>query len=413
MNYRHSDKDFTRDKTLSFPVTLLIISNFIRKSLSLEIVDFVNVFNKISITKLKNFTKSAFVQRRNKIKPEVFKYLSSVLIKEFYTDNDLSIKLWNGFRLLAVDGSRINLPDTKELEEIYGRTKNQAGGIVQARTSILYDLLNKFVLDSELAPLSVGENVLALEHLNHTQKDDLVIYDRGYPSFELVYHHTKREIDFLIRVKTTFNNVVKEFVKSKKKSQIVFIKPGKNISFKEKEYKKDDSIKVRLIAVKLNDGNVEILMTSLLDSKKYSNKIFKELYFKRWGIETFYDEFKNKLKVEYFSGYSNNTIRQDFNVAIFVSNIQSLVVNDLEQEIQEKTKNRKLEYKVNANLSYGFLKNRIISLLIEDKDMVVELKELFSKHLVPIRPNRKNKREYGKYRSKTKPKTYTNRKDAL
>ena len=145
MNFRHSDKDFTRDKTLSFPVTLLIISNFIRKSLSLEIVDFVNVFNKISITKLKNFTKSAFVQRRNKIKPEVFKYLSSVLIKEFYTDNDLSIKLWNGFRLLAVDGSRINLPDTKELEEIYGRTKNQAGGIVQARTSILYDLLNKYL----------------------------------------------------------------------------------------------------------------------------------------------------------------------------------------------------------------------------------------------------------------------------
>ncbi len=83
MNFRHSDKDFTRDKTLSFPVTLLIISNFIRKSLSLEIVDFVNVFNKVSITKLKNFTKSAFVQRRNKIKPEVFKCLSSVLIKEF------------------------------------------------------------------------------------------------------------------------------------------------------------------------------------------------------------------------------------------------------------------------------------------------------------------------------------------
>jgi len=413
MNYKYSDKDFTRTKTLSFPITLLIISNFIRKSLSLEIVNFVNIFNKVSISKLNTFTKSAFVQSRKKIKPEVFKHLSSVLIDEFYTDNDLSVKLWNGFRLLAVDGSRINLPNTKELEKIYGRTKNKTGGIVQARTSLLYDLLNKFVLDSKLVPLSIGENILALEHLNHAKKNDLIIYDRSYPSFELVYHHTKKEIDFLIRVKTTFNNVVKEFVKSGKKNQIVSIKPAKNKSFEGKGYTRDDSIKVRLIAVKLSDGNIEILMTSLLNSKKYSNKIFKELYFKRWGIETFYDEFKNKLKVEYFSGYSNNTIRQDFNVAIFVSNIQSLIVNDLVEEIQEKTKGRQLKYKVNSNLSYGFLKDRIISLLTEDKDMVEELKTLFASHLVPIRPNRKNKREYGKYRSKTKPKTYTNRKDAL
>jgi hypothetical protein len=63
-------------------------------------------------------------------------------VSEFYTDNDLSIKLWNGFRLLAVDGYRINLPDRKELENIYGRTNNQTGsGVVQARTSVLYDVL--------------------------------------------------------------------------------------------------------------------------------------------------------------------------------------------------------------------------------------------------------------------------------
>jgi hypothetical protein len=92
-------------------------------------------------------------------------------------------------------------------------------------------------------------------------------------------------------------------------------------------------------------------MTSLLNSKLHKSRSFKELYFKRWGVETYYNELKNKLKIEYFSGYSNNTIHQDFNVAIFISNIQSLIVNDIEEEIDKETKDRKLKYKFNSNLS--------------------------------------------------------------
>jgi len=116
--------------------------------------------------KLNNFTQSAFIQNRNKIKSEVFKHLSSVLVKEFYTDNDLSIKLWNSFRLLAVVGSMINLPDTKKLEDYYGRTRNQTNSeVVQARTSVLYDVLNKIVMDSKLAPNNIGEIILGCDLL--------------------------------------------------------------------------------------------------------------------------------------------------------------------------------------------------------------------------------------------------------
>ncbi len=390
------------------------MSNFIRKSLSLEIVNFVNAFNDFNLTKLSSFTQSAFIQSRNKIKPEVFQHLSTTLVTEFYSDNDLSIKLWNGYRLLAVDGSRINLPDTKELEDIYGRTNNQTGsGVVQARTSVLYDVLNNLVIDSKLVPLRIGEITLAEEHLLKTKKNDLIIYDRGYPSFELVSFHNNLDIDFLFRVKVSFNNVIKDFVRNGKTSQIVEIKPSKNKILEDNYFDKNSVVKVRLISVKLNDGSIEILMTSLLDSKKYGSKIFKELYFRRWGVETYYDELKNKLKVEYFSGYSNNTIQQDFNVAIFVSNIQTLIVNDLEEEIHQRTKDRKLRYKVNSNLSYGFLKDRIISLLQGNQDMEDELKKLFKAHLIPIRPNRKNERNYGKYRRRVKPKTFTNQKDTI
>lgn len=140
-----SEKDFTRVRKQTFSNTLLFIMNFLRKSLSLEIENFVK---HVCFLKGGNlitaFSKSAFGQCRNKIKPEVFVHLNQTLIREFYSDNYDSVKLWEGFRLLAIDGSRLTLPNTEELKKYYCETKNQTNtGIVLARVSVMYDVLNK------------------------------------------------------------------------------------------------------------------------------------------------------------------------------------------------------------------------------------------------------------------------------
>jgi hypothetical protein len=418
LSYRVSEKHFTRVRKQTFSATLLFMMNFLCKSLSLEIDNFVkHIRSAIGLASFSTFTKSAFVQCRNKIQPEVFKHLSNKLVEEFYTDNEESVKRWNGFRLLAVDGSRITLPDTNELAILYGKTKNQSNtGVVQARASVLYDVLNKFVIDGRLSSLSTGEGKLALEHLEFSIAGDLIIYDRGYPSFNLMYSHSERSIDFLIRTKADFNNVTRKFYESGLSTDIVKMHPGKNTILSENLYTKDTFVEVRLVRVELPGGESEILITSLLDNEKYPNKVFKNLYFLRWGVETFYDELKNKIKAEYFSGYSQLSIKQDFYAALFVSNIQSLIVGEINDELAQASGENKFQYKVNNNLSYGFMKDRIITLFFSDKDMSIitaELKELFKKHTVPIRPNRKFNRNVDKYRKRTKPKVLKNTKDAL
>lgn len=154
----------------------------------------------------------------------------------------------------------------------------------------------------------------------------------------------------------------------------------------------------------------------VLDSEKYPNSFFKDLYFLRWGVETSYDELKNKIKTEQFSGYSNNSILQDFYAALFVSNIQSLIVSEINDELALKSTKTKYQSKVDCNLSYGFMKDRIITLFFSDKPMesiLSELKSLFKKNTIPIRPNRKYERNIDKYRQRAKPKLLKNRKDAL
>ncbi|MNE78601.1 hypothetical protein D3C80_1750240 [compost metagenome] len=122
------------------------------------------------------------------------------------------------------------------------------------------------------------------------------------------------------------------------------------------------------------------------------------------------------MKVEYFTGYSKISIEQDFYCAIFISNLQSIIVNDLEEELKVQNKDKKYIQKINTNLSYGFLKNRILELLFKEaplEQVFSELESLFLKNTVPIRENRKNKREVGKYRNRIRPLVLKNQKDAI
>lgn len=413
-----NEKDFTRERKQPFSHVLLFMLNLLRKSLGIEIDNFVRFLNdKVLHKKVSDFTSSAFVQNRKKINPKVFKYLSETIIENFYSEENTDIKLFKGFRLLSVDGSMITLPNQIELKKQFGFSKNQSEiETVQARISVLYDVLNKMVVDSVISNQDIRERELALGHQSHWKSKDLIIYDRGYPGFDFFRAHISKEVDFLIRVKITESTVVKDFVKSGKKSIITEIRPKERQSFKDKDYDKSARIKLRLVRIELSSGEVEILATSLIDSQKYPSKMFKELYFKRWGIETFYDELKNKLKVEYFTGYSAQTIQQDFYCAIFISNLQSVIINDIQEELAEQNQGKKYDYKVNTNLSYGFLKNRILELLCTDaplETVLKELEDLFLKHTVPIRKNRTNPREKKKYLRRLKPKVIKNQRDAI
>jgi hypothetical protein len=119
---------------------------------------------------------------------------------------------------------------------------------------VLYDVLNKYVIDGALTSLYIGELVTAIKHLDYTKKKDLVIYDRIYPSFQLVYEHHVRETAFLVRVKKYFNNKTHPFYEKGTPSEIIKIRPGKNKTMSDKPYNKESSLDVRLVRVLLSNG---------------------------------------------------------------------------------------------------------------------------------------------------------------
>ena len=149
----------------------------------------------------------------------------------------------------------------------------------------------------------------------------------------------------------------------------------------------------------------------MLDKEKYPLEIFKDLYFKRWGIETNYNRLKSNIHVEEFSGLTEIAIRQDFYANVFINNLQSIIALDSKEEIDRENEGNEYEYKINRNLSLGFMKDRIVEIFTSDNPRYYEeLKELFKMNPNPIRIGRKNPR---KHQDKNRRKYFMNRKRAV
>ncbi len=229
--------------------------------------------------------------------------------------------------------------------------------------SVFYDVLNHMVIDSTIKPNHTSEKLCAAEHLKYADKNDLIIYDRGYPGFWLYALHTKHQRAFCMRAKTNQCLQVKGFIKSNKKESIVTYSPNKSSikTCKEKGLS-TSSITLRLVRVDLPNG-IEVLVTNLMDSEQYNASVFKSLYHLRWGIEENYKRLKQWIEIENFSGKSALSVQQDFYAKIVASNLTSLMTMAAQKIIIEKTKHLKLKYQVNFAQAISKMKHKMVYLI--------------------------------------------------
>jgi len=398
-SFRFNDTDFTRNRKLPFWKTTVLILRSWKTSLHNKLTKFFDDLNLLDVMP----TASAFCQARKKIKPELFIALKDEIVKFYYKNYEKSglVKRWNGRLLWAIDGTFINIPDTQETRNKYNIQVNQYNkeGTVQALSSILYDVLNEICINAVINGTKNEKIFIFNEHVKHFNKEVITIYDRLYADYSVLSFHIKGGTDFVIRCPLTNSfKVVIDFVKSNSKDKIVNLKVTEGQKKFVKENKLPEEITVRLVKVKLNNGDIEVLITSLLDKEIYFHRDFKWLYNKRWGIETFFDRLKNLLEVERFSTETIIGMEQDFYALIFLSTFESVLTKEDEEKLskQNKEKELKYEYKINKSVSYSALAEHIAKLLLETNvpplEILDKLSIIFKIGSCPQRPGRKFKR---------------------
>ncbi len=383
INVRKEPKDFSRVGKMGFKNMILFILNFSRKSLQAELNAF---FKNIHGTK-DGVRKQAFSKGRQKILPEAFIILHEELIKTVYTATDL--KLYKGYRLCAIDGSTVELQNTEELRNVFGYAENGKVEIARAKISGLYDVENNIMIDAIIDNYKTSERDLAIRHVEKLKayglQNDLLLFDRGYPSKKLMASLIDSDIQFVMRCPVKF---LKEVNNVKGNDEEITFR------YKGKDYA------IRVVKFALDDATEEILVTTVFD-KSFTVDDFKVLYFKRWGIEVKYDELKQRLQLENFDGVKEIAVMQDFYATIFLANMAALAKMQSDEIIQKKNEEKELKhpYKTNVNIMVSELKDELILIMMEKnekkrKRRYNELLREIARNVIPIRPERHNERNF-------------------
>ena len=262
-----------------------------------------------------------------------------VVNAEYNLDNDSNLPRRYGYKFLAVDGSVIPLPNLPELKQLFGDVK----GSPSARADIALDVLNDRIVEAEFGPLSGDERSMAKEHIRKLKgrirmEDTVFLFDRGYPSKELIEAILQANAHFIMRVRRKFNLDVDAAPMG---SGVVIL----------------DGIRVRVVKFILPSGQTETLITDLFDMEESA---FQELYFLRWSVEEKYDVVKNKLELPNFTGRSVNVLYQDFWISMLLANVASVAKAEADGKVQKKRvgKTNKYQYQTNVNNAIASLRNR-------------------------------------------------------
>jgi hypothetical protein len=401
--HRRRAGDFTRKRTLTFPVVFLLLLQKTGKSVQRHLHEFFAAW--LAQPGAPAVTPGAWTQARAKFRHTAFVELNQeVLLPLAYAPEQATHRrTWRGHRLLGVDGSSLRLPPTEALFRTFGtKTVTNQGGATgtcypEARMSVLYDLLNALGLDARLAPGTGGEVDLALQQTARLQLDDLLLWDRGFTGFVLMATVRQVGAHFLGRCSRASFLSAQELFRLNRagRSVVLQLHAPEDQRAELKRRGLPLQLRVRFVSVRLPTGELEVLVTSLLDEAAHPTEDFLELYHHRWGHETYYGRLKGRLDLEHWSGETEEAVRQDFWAAVFLANVESLLSEPAQQHLEARRATRQHPAQVNRADSYHALKERVLDLLTGDtpaEEVIRQLQGWLVANPVSVRPERKGLR---------------------
>lgn len=394
VRYRQHPRDFTRQRCLTFVVVVCFLLNLLKRALQDELDEFFKVLT-VADFAVRLVSKSAFCQARQKLKYEAFIELNQTQVTYFY--EHLEPARWYGFRLVAVDGSMGDLPNTADLGAHFGVWHPAAGGeCPKARLSQMFDVLNRVTIEALIAPKRVDEREAAAQHFAQLKQGDLVLLDRGYPAFWLFALILSKNAQFCVRFNCTGWKVVEAFLASGQQEQMVTLQPSDDARREcQARGLSIAPLTLRLLRIELDGGGVEVLGTSLLDAQIYPYALFKELYHDRWPVEEDYKMMKSRVEVENWSGESVLAVYQDFHAKVFTKNLTAILAHPVQTEVAHASQEKQYLYRTNMTHALSKMKDTVVLLLhrANPLSLLRRLWRLMLKTIEPVRPGRSYPRE--------------------
>lgn len=403
---RNPERDFLRKRKLPFEKMIISILGMEGNSLTNELLRQYGCSENIA-------SSSAFVQQRAKIQPIAFENLFHGFVQRTTTDS-----LFKGYRLLAVDGSDIQIPTNKaDLDSLY-QFEDGRKPYNLLHLNALYDIKRHTYEDAIVLKGHLSNENRALTDMVDRSKINtpaLIIADRGYEAYNNMAHIQERGWKYLIRIKdhNTYasgilhglelpsteefdvdinlkltrkqTNEVKELLKDK--NHYRRIAHNRPFDYLPEKSKKSDStimysLPFRIVRFPITEDTFEVVVTNL-DREIFPPQALKELYSMRWGIETSFRDLKYTIGLLHFHSKKVEFILQEIFARLVMYNFSELIT--LHVVIEKK--DRKYEYKVNFSVAAHICREYFLG-----KTTPPNIEALISRYITPIRPGRSRPR---------------------
>lgn len=347
---KNPSSDFTRERKLPLREVISILLCMEGGSLTSELIRYFNCSRYSP-------SSSAFIQQRQKINEFAFPSLFSLFVK--YTDKD---RLYKGYRLLAADGSDVQIPTDSKHTTSYFPGANGQSSYNLLHLDAVYDLLQHTYLDAEVCGRhNLNERGALCKMVDRSHVTNaLIIADRGYESYNIMAHIQEKGWKFLIRIKDISSSSgitsglelpdTDEFdlycpiqLTRRRKAETIPLFADKNhykfigtstpLDYLPTGSRKHDPVAFyhlpfRVVRFKLSDSSYETVITNL-DVENFPPEELKHLYGMRWGIETSFRDLKYTVGLLHFHAKKVENITQEIYARLIMYNFSELITSHI------------------------------------------------------------------------------------
>ncbi len=394
---KNPEADFSRSRKLDFASTIQLILSMESGSLKKELLDYFHF-------SVDTPSASAFSQQRNKLLLETFQFL-------FYDFNSLFPfqKNYNGYQLLACDGSDLNVARNPKDTDTYFQSLPTDKGFNQIHLNALYDLCEKRYTDVVIQPARKENESLAMTQMIDRctgQKKTIFIADRGYETYNIFAHIQEKGMYYLIRVKDggggsmtgsfelpdeeEFDHAMQLILTRKQTKEVKsnpkqykFLPKASPFDYLDLHDRKFYTLHFRVVRFAISEDSYESIITNL-PKEDFPAEGIKKIYAMRWGIETSFRELKYAIGLSCFHSKKVEYIMQEIYARLILYNYCETITMHVVIHQKDTKYVYHMNYTIAIHICRYFLRNDISP---------PDVEKLIQKNLLPVRPGRSDPRK--------------------
>lgn len=259
----------------------------------------INVFEKLVAWAKKNEPRLC----RGTITPEAIcharKRLGVLPLKHFHRELVASWKpstpTFHGLRVKGIDGSVFTVPDTAKNDAVFGRQNGSRGPAAYPQLLGVFtvDVATHRIADCIFVPYLTSERTALPVLLRALQPGELLLLDRGLPSFRAIFTCARKKVNFVFRISSKWKPQFRR--KLGNGDTLMRFEANKSSRIKLPRGQRGATFDLRVVEYRVGKGEIVRLVTDLLDTDKYPAQELAELYHERWECEIAYKQLKSQL----------------------------------------------------------------------------------------------------------------------